>query len=162
MRYVIAHEGKMKINSRVNLQQEKEKLLGLSLPETYEKFRRNVENSRNQLMELLTNIRKEGKRIVGYAATSKSTTITTYCGITPQLIEFISDTTPIKHGKYSPGTHIPVQPYQKFCDNYPEYALLFAWNHANEIMAKETKFLESGGRWIVYVPKVEVRKNVMQ
>ncbi len=97
-------------------------------------------------MKLLTDIRKEGKKIVGYAATSKSTTITNYCGITPQLVEYISDTTPIKQGKFSPGAHIPVRPYQEFCDNYPEYALLFAWNNANEIMAKEKNFLESGGR----------------
>ena len=115
-------------------------------------------------MALLNDIKKprsgspygKGKRIVGYAATSKSTTIINYCGITTDHIEFISDTTPIKQGKYSPGTHIPVRPYQEFSDNYPEYALLFAWNHAREIMAKEEKFIQSGGKWIVYVPEVKI------
>ena len=99
----------------------------------------------------------QGKRVVGYAATSKSTTVTNYCGITPDLVEFISDTTPIKQGKFSPGAHIPVKPYDEFKARYPEYALLFGWNHSVEIMAKEQDFKKSGGKWIVYVPKVEVR-----
>ena len=156
MRYIIAHKGVKKISAAVIKQSNKEKELGLHLPGTFERLRQNIEFSRDQLMELLTGLRKQGKRIVGYAATSKSTTVTNYCGITPDLLEFISDTTPIKQGKYSPGAHIPVRKYQDFSDNYPEYALLFAWNHAEEIMAKEQKFIESGGRWIVYIPQVQV------
>jgi methylation protein EvaC len=93
---------------------------------------------------------------VGYGATSKSTTVTNYCGITPDLVEFISDTTPIKQGKLSPGAHIPVRPYDDFKTNYPEYALLFAWNHGEEIIEKESAFQEADGKWIVYVPEVKV------
>ncbi|OQA03888.1 MAG: hypothetical protein BWY69_00194 [Planctomycetes bacterium ADurb.Bin401] len=138
-------------------QREKEKKLGLHQPETYARFRKNVESSRDQLVQLLTNIKKQGKRVVGYAATSKSTTINNYCGITSDLVEYISDTTPIKQGKFSPGTHIPVRPYKDFCDNYPDYALLYAYNHAKEIMGKEQKFMAAGGKWITYVPKVGVQ-----
>ena len=94
--------------------------------------------------------------MVGYGATSKSTTVTAYCGITPDLVEFISDTTPIKQGKFSPGAHIPVRSYDAFNAKYPDYALLFAWNHAEEIMAKEQAFSAAGGRWIHYVPTVRV------
>ena len=100
--------------------------------------------------------KQQKKRVVGYGATSKSTTVTNYCGITPDLVEFISDTTPIKHGKYSPGAHIPVRHSQEFAAEYPDYALLFAWNHADEIMAKEQPFVRAGGKWLVYVPRVEV------
>lgn len=156
MRYICGHKGVKKISVAVIKQSKKEKELGLHLPGTFERLRQNIESSRDQLMKLLTGLRKQGERIVGYAATSKSTTVTNYCGITPDLLEFISDTTPIKQWKYSPGAHIPVRKYQEFSDNYPEYALLFAWNHAEEIMAKEQKFIESGGKWIVYVPKVQV------
>jgi methylation protein EvaC len=156
MRYIIAHKNAKKISLAVGKQCNKEKKIGLHLPDTYQQFRRNVEKSRKQLVGLLTNLRKQGKRIVGYAATSKSTTINNYCGITPALIEYISDTTPIKQGRCSPGTHIPVKPYEEFCNRYPDYALLYAYNHAEEIMAKEKKFLESGGKWIVYVPEVKV------
>ena len=71
-------------------------------------------------------------------------------------MEFISDTTPIKQGKFSPGAHIPVRPYDEFKANYPDYALLFAWNHAKEIMENEEKFRAGGGTWIVYVPQVAI------
>jgi methylation protein EvaC len=156
MRYVIAHKNAKKVSAAVDLQRVKEKGLGLHLPATYKTFRRNVERSRDQLVGLLTELRKQGKRIVGYAATSKSTTINNYCGITPALVEYISDTTPVKQGCYSPGTHIPVKPYKEFCDNYPDYALLYAYNHSAEVMAKESKFMQSGGKWIVYVPEVKI------
>jgi methylation protein EvaC len=122
----------------------------------YEEFKKSCENSRSTLISLLKEIKKQGKRVVGYAATSKSTTILNYCNIGTDLIEFISDTTPIKQGKFSPGVHIPIRPHAEFISNYPDYALLFAYNHAKEIMAKEQNFIASGGRWIVYVPKVEV------
>jgi methylation protein EvaC len=156
MRYVIAHKGTRKISQRVIEQQAKEKKLGLHLPATYVQFKKNVEASRDQLVKLLKDIKKQGKRVVGYAATSKSTTINNYCGITAELVEYISDTTPIKQGTFSPGTHIPVKPYEDFKRNYPDYALLYAYNHSKEIMAKEQDFVAKGGKWITYVPKVGV------
>lgn len=156
MRYVIAHKGKYPVSQAVKAQREKEKSLGLQQPGTYEQLRHNIEHSRDDLMVLLQNIKRQGKRVVGYAATSKSTTVTNYCGITTELVEFISDTTPIKQGKYSPGMHIPVRPYEEFRARYPDYALLFGWNHGEEIMVKEQAFKDAGGKWIVYVPQVQV------
>ena len=156
MRYVIAHKGARPVLAAVNTQRAKEDVLGLHRPETYDGLRRNVERSRDELMSLLRDLKRQGKRVVGYGATSKSATVTNYCGITPDLVEFISDTTPIKQGKFSPGAHIPVRPYRAFQERYPDYALLFAWNHAEEIMANEQKFRDAGGKWIIYVPKVQV------
>jgi len=156
MRYVIARKGVRSVSENVHKQLEKENKLGLHKLETYDKFRGNCEHSRDSLMTLLDDIKKQGKRIVGYAATSKSTTIINYCEITTDHIEFISDTTPIKQGKFSPGAHIPVRPHEDFAANYPDYALLFAYNHAREIMAKEQKFMQSGGKWVVYVPEVKI------
>ena len=156
MRYVIAHHGAKPVSESVIKQRYFERKIKLHLPETYDNFKKNIEKSKNNLMDLLTRIKDNGHRIVGYGATSKSTTVTNFCGITPDLVEFVSDTTPIKQGKYSPGTHIPVRSYREFVENYPDYALLFAWNHAEEIMAKEQKFIQSGGKWIVYVPEVQV------
>jgi methylation protein EvaC len=107
-------------------------------------------------MQTLEAVRKDGKRVVGYGATSKSTTVTSYCGITTDHVEFISDTTPIKQGKLSPGAHIPVRSHADFAGAYPDFALLFAWNHSAEIREKEQAFLAAGGRWIVYVPDVKI------
>lgn len=156
MRYIIGHKGAHVISEAVMKQRQKEKNLGLDKQETYGEFRRNVEKSREDLMTLLKDLRKQGKRIVGYGATSKSTTVTNYCGITPEHVEFISDTTPIKQGKYSPGAHIPVKHYDEFLRKYPDYALLFAWNHGEEIISKEKKFTDAGGKFISYVPNVHI------
>ncbi len=156
MRYCIARKGAREVSKAVADQRAKEEAMGIGRPETYARLRKNIERSRDELSELLRELGSRGKRVVGYGATSKSTTVTNYCGITPELVEYISDTTPIKQGKFSPGAHIPVRPYGDFVADYPDYALLFAWNHAREILEKETKFLDSGGRFIVYVPKVGV------
>lgn len=156
MRYTIAPKGSRPVSDRVVKQLAWEREHGLDKPETYERFRRNCEKSRDDLLALLEKLRKEGKRVVGYGATSKSSTVTAYCGIGPQHVEFISDTTPIKQGKLSPAAHIPVRPYADFAANYPDYALLFAWNHGTEIREKETAFTAAGGKWILYVPDVRI------
>jgi len=156
MRYVIARKNGGRISDRVKTQLAKERAIGLDRPETFDSLSRNIERSRDELIAVLRDLKTKGKRVVGYGATSKSTTVINYCGITPDLVQHISDTTPIKQGKYSPGGHIPIRPYESFCADYPDVALLFAWNHADEIMAKEKRFLESGGKWLTYIPKVEV------
>lgn len=156
MRYVIANKGARDVSSAVARQREKEKKLGLDRPETYGQLSGRIRRSREELLQLLRDLRKQGKRVVGYGATSKSTTVLNYCGIDADLVEFISDTTPAKQGKFSPGAHIPVRPYEAFKQSYPDYALLFAWNHAAEIMSKEQDFRKAGGKWVVYVPRVGV------
>lgn len=156
MRYYVGRKGRHAVSSAVEDLRAHERALGLHRRDTYETLRTRIERSRDALKDLLVRLRKEGKRIVGYGATSKSTTVTNYCGITPDLVEFVSDTTPIKQGKYTPGVHIPVRPHGEFSARYPDCALLFAWNHAGEIMAKEPQFRAAGGRWIVYVPQVQI------
>jgi methylation protein EvaC len=156
MRYTLAPKGSRPATARVAEHLTKERAQGLDKAETYLQFKRNCENSRTRLMDALNDLRRQDKRVVGYGATSKSTTVTNYCGITPQHVEFISDTTPIKQGKLSPGAHLPVRPYAEFAGKYPDYALLFAWNHATEIREKERDFIAAGGRWLVYVPDVKV------
>ncbi|MES1185496.1 MAG: class I SAM-dependent methyltransferase [Myxococcales bacterium] len=156
MRYVISHKGAHPVSENVAKQMRIEDELGLHKRATYDQFRKNCEKSRDDLMTLLRDLKKQGKKVAAYGATSKSTTVTAYCGITPDLVSYISDTTPIKQGKLSPGAHIPVVPYEKFKADPPDYALLFAWNHGEEIMAKEQAFKAAGGRFILYVPNVHV------
>ena len=156
MRYVIAHKGAKSVSENVDQQLEYERQLGLTDPKTYVQFRKNCQKYRSDLMGLLNDIKSQGKSIGGYAATSKSTTILNYCGITTDHLDCIYDTTAIKQGKFSPGVHIPVVAHEKFKSNYPDYALLFAYNHEKEIMAKEQEFMNLGGKWITYVPEVKV------
>ncbi len=122
----------------------------LRQPGTYRLLKRSIEDKRDLLQRTIADL--HGQRIVGYGATSKSTTVTVYCGLGPSEIEYISDTTPIKQDKYSPGVHIPVKSHDNFEINPPDVALLFAWNHRDEIMAKE----RFRGQWLSYVPAVSL------
>jgi methylation protein EvaC len=156
MRYTVARKGRRRVADSVPRQREREQALGLDRQPTFEGFSRKVDRSRSDLVGMLERLRREGRRVVGYGATSKSTTVTNFCGIGPDLVEFVSDTTPGKQGRFTPGMHIPVLPYERFKERYPDYALLFAWNHGAEIMEKEQEFRRRGGRFLVYVPEVAV------
>jgi methylation protein EvaC len=156
LRYTIAHKGARPVHGSVHEQLEIERNMGLTEPTTYDDFKRNCEKYRSDLLKLVNNIKAQGKSIAGYAATSKSTTIINYCGLSTKHLSCIYDTTPIKQGKYSPGAHIPVVDHADFKNNYPDHALLFGYNHAEEIMAKEKDFIDQGGSWITYVPKVKI------
>ena len=156
MRYTIAHKGVKAVSQNVTNLIEKEKNLGLDSAQAYTGFTDSVNKIRDDLIELLNKLKKDGKKVVAYGATSKSTTVTNYFGITPELVECIYDTTPIKHDKLSPGAHIPVLPYKQFRESNPDYVLLFAWNHAVEIMKKEQDYIGNDRHWITYIPEVRV------
>lgn len=156
MRYFISHKGSYKISNNVEKIINNEINLGLNKESTFKKFSMNVQKSRLELRELLKRLKSQGKKIAGYGATSKSTTILNYCNIGSDLIDYITDTTPIKQNKFSPGMHIPIVDYKYFKENPPDFAFLFAWNHSNEIMEKESDFTKSGGKWITHIPNVRV------
>ncbi len=156
MRYYIAHSDKYKKSVSVKKFISYEKKIGINYSKNFNKFIININKSKSDLIKLLKKLKKQGKNIAGYAATSKSTTILNFCNIDSNLIDYISDTTPDKQNKYSPGKHIPIKNYNYFKKNYPDYAILFAWNHKSEIFKKEKEFKKNGGKWIVFVPKVKI------
>ena len=156
MRYTIAHKGLKEVSQNVNRLIEQEKAIGLDNKHSYMNFTKCVDKIKDDLISLLTKLKNEGKKVVAYGATSKSTTVTNYFGITPDLVDCIYDTTPIKQNKYSPGAHIPVLPYNQFRESNPDYVLLFAWNHAEEIMKKESDYMGKKRHWITYIPDVRV------
>jgi methylation protein EvaC len=155
MRYTLSPYGGSPISVRLDAYLSNEDKLGLDKPKTYQTLKRHIEAKSNMLVSTIDAIKREGKRIVGYGATSKSTTVTNYCGLGSDQIEYISDTTPIKQGKFSPGMHIPVKSHNEFAANLPDVALLFAWNHREEIYEKEKDFK---GQWLNYVPAVGLKK----
>ncbi|QSB16026.1 class I SAM-dependent methyltransferase [Natronosporangium hydrolyticum] len=156
IRYTIARRDRRRPTQAVADLLAREREQRLVEPEKLQAFATAVDRIRDDLLELLTRLRAEGKRVVGYGATAKSATVTNYFGIGPDLVPFVCDSTPSKQGLVTPGSHIPVRPPADFADPYPDYALLFAWNHAEEIMAKERAFRDAGGQWILYVPEVHV------
>jgi len=151
MRYVISRKNKKKVNKNVKIILDEEKKNNLDNIQSCLEFKSNCEKSRKQLNDKINKLLYKGKRIVGYAATSKSTTILNYCDIGKNKIEYICDTTKEKVGKYSPGMHIPIVSIEKFRSDNPDVAYLFAWNHKKEILNKEKLFTQKKGKWISHV-----------
>ncbi|WP_182708208.1 class I SAM-dependent methyltransferase [Thermomonospora cellulosilytica] len=156
VRYTLARAGARRPAPSVARLLDRERVQGLTEPETLRGFASSVTRIRDDLVGLLRSLRDDGRTVVGYGATAKSATVTNFCGIGPDLVSFVCDTTPAKQNRLTPGMHIPVRPPDAFAAADPDYALLFAWNHAEEIMAKEQWFRAAGGRWILYVPDVRV------
>ncbi len=156
MRYYFCKQGTNPVRDSVSKQLKLEILLGLDKIDTYKKFAYSCEKNKNNFIDLLNKLKQAGKRVIGYAATSKSTTVLNYCNISSDLIEYICDTTPIKQEKFSPGMHVPIKSYEYFKQDNPDYAILFAWNHAEEIFNKEKDFMSNGGKWIVFVPEPKI------
>jgi len=80
----------------------------------------------------------------------------TYAKIGADLIDYVSDTTPTKIGKYTPGTHIPVKSHEHFLADSPPFTVLLAWNHKREIFKKEKRYRENGGKFITFFPDVTI------
>ncbi len=156
IRYTVARAGTRQPAAAVAEFLAQERSEGVAEEATFVKFSAEVDRIRTDLVDLLRELRSDGRRVVGYGATSRSATVLNYCQIGPDLLPQVCDSTPEKQGCLTPGSKIPVCPPEAFSDPYPDYALLFAWNHAEEIMAKESQFHEAGGRWILYVPRVQI------
>ena len=148
MRYVIKRKNKEDVSTNIKKILETEKINKLDNIESCLKFKKNCEISKKNITEKLKKLKMENKKICGYAATSKSTTILNYCNIDAEIVDFICDTTKEKIGKYSPGKHIPIVDMNHFYKNLPHCVYLFAWNHKEEIFKKENNFK---GEWFSHV-----------
>ena len=144
------------IDKTVEQNKSYERILGLDKFETFKRFAEKVEQSKKDLIRILTQCKNEGKKVVSYGASSKSTTVFNYCNIDKTLISYITDTTPEKQGKLSPGTHIPIITPEEGFNESVDFAYLGAWNFIKEISEKESKYLANGGKFITHVPTVKI------
>ena len=155
MRYTLAKFGRRAPAPVVADVLALERAQGLDRTSTFHEFAVRVEGSGRQLRRELEDLKRGGRAIAAYGATSKSTTIYNYAGIGPDLIDFICDNTPAKIGRLSPGVHIPIVAEVKFRTDTPDVAFLAAWNHAAEVRERNPLFEAQGGRWLTHVPRVQ-------
>jgi len=109
-----------------------------------------------KLLELLIVAKRQGKRIAGYGAPGKGNTLLNYCGIRGDFLDFTVDRNPYKHGKFLPGTHIPIFPPEKITETRPDYVLILPWNFKDEIMQQMAFIREWGGQFVVPIPELKV------
>jgi SAM-dependent methyltransferase len=131
---------------------EEEKRTGLDTPEYYREFASRVENVRERLTSLLSDIKQSGKKIAGYAAAAKATTLLSFCQIDSSVLDYIVDLNEFKQGRYMPGTHLPIHSPALLRENPPDYLLVLAWNFASEIMQQQQQYRDAGGRFIIPIP----------
>ena len=154
--YICKEDGKYKSSSRLKKALKDEISNKLHKFESYYKFSKRVNLSRKNLLNLMTELKKKKKKIISYGATYKSTTVFNYCKINSKIIDYVTDTTSNKQGKFTPGTHIEIISPKIGMDKTVDYAFLGAWNFKKEIFKKEKNFLKKGGRFITHVPKVKI------
>jgi len=139
MRYIISKNQNDKSSARLKKILQNEKRGNIDSLKGFLNFKKKVFQSKIKLIEYLKKLKNKNIKICGYGATSKSTTILNFCNIKQNYIDCIFDTTKDKIGKFTPGTGIPIHDYKFFKKSGYKYVFLFAWNHKNEIMKKESK-----------------------
>jgi SAM-dependent methyltransferase len=134
----------------------REDALGYRRIETYTSFAETVRTTKRKLLSLLIDAKNAGKSICGYGAPGKGNTLLNYCGIGPDFIDFTVDRNPHKHGRFTPGTHIPVRPVEAIDEAKPDYILILPWNLKREIMAQMRYVSAWGGKFIVPIPEPRI------
>lgn len=133
-----------------------ERRIGLDQVSTYRKFADMTMQLKKDLRRTLTELRTQGKRVVGYGAPAKGNTLLGFLEIGPQLVEYIADRSPLKQGRFCPGVHIPVVSPDRLLKDQPDYVVLLAWNFVDEILSQQEEYRRRGGKFIVPVPDVKI------
>ncbi len=134
----------------------REEAAGLDRLDTYASFTEQVHETKRRLLEFLIGARRRGKRIAGYGAPGKGNTLLNYCGIRTDFVEYTVDRNPYKHGRFLPGTHIPIHPPERIRETRPDYVLILPWNLKDEIMEQVSYIRSWGGQFVVPIPDVKV------
>jgi SAM-dependent methyltransferase len=134
----------------------REKAAGLDRLERYSAFTEQVEETKRKLLQFLITARREGKTVAGYGAPGKGNTLLNYCGIRTDFVDYTVDRNPYKHGRFLPGTHIPIFEPEKIKETRPDYLLILPWNLKDEIMEQMAYIRRWGGQFVVPIPDVKV------
>jgi SAM-dependent methyltransferase len=154
LRLFAAHAGTRAIEPAVAELEAEERAAGYGGLAVYERFRSDVERSKRALLAYLIGARSAGKRVAAYGAPGKGNTLLNYCGIRTDLVEYAVDRNPYKHGRLTPGTHIPIYAPERLAETQPDVILIVPWNLRDEIAAQLDYTREWGATLVVPIPSV--------
>ena len=129
---------------------------GLHEPAAFRTFFENIEQRKRELRALLGRLRSEGRRVGGFGAPAKATTLMYHFGLGHDVLECIVDDSPLKQGLFTPGHHVPIVPSNWIYESRPDYLLILAWNFAESVMRAHKGFSDLGGKFIVPLPTLDV------
>jgi C-methyltransferase C-terminal domain/Putative zinc binding domain/Methyltransferase domain len=133
-----------------------ERAYGLDDDAAYVAWNEAVKATKRDLLRLLIDLKREGKKVVGYGAPAKAVTLLNYCGIGSDFLDFTVDRAPSKQGRYLPGVRIPIFPPEAIFEAKPDFVLILPWNLKGEIKSQTKEIKSWGGRYIVPVPKATI------
>jgi len=129
---------------------------GLEDLDYYAGYAERVRDTKHKLLDLLIAVKRAGKSIVGYGAPGKGNTLLNYCGIRTDFLDYTVDRNPYKHGRFLPGTHIPIYAPERIAETRPDYVLILPWNVRDEIMEQLAYIREWGGQFVIPIPEARV------
>ncbi len=135
---------------------EDEQRRGLGSIETYSRLGARIADHREKLLSLLGELKRQGKKVIGYGASTKGNVLIQYCGLDSNLVPCIAEVNPDKFGAYTPGSHIPIVSEAEARAMRPDYFLVFPWHFRTGILQREQAFLQSGGKFIFPLPKIDI------
>jgi len=135
---------------------EQEIKMGLNTEKPYIEFKERVFRHRDDLKRLIDNLNRDGKKILGYGASTKGNVMLQFCGLTAKDIPAIAEVNPEKYGRITPGSHIPIISESEAKSMKPDYFLVLPWHFKEGILRRESEYLASGGRFIFPFPEIEI------
>ena len=155
LRVYLAHAGgPHAVSPTVGALLKTEHARGFAEVRGYAGFSPKVEKVKRDLLSALIEAREKGLKVAGYGAPGKGNTLLNYCGIGPELISFTVDRNPYKHGRYTPGRHIPIRPVEAIDAERPDIVVVLPWNLKTEITRQMRHIAGWGGRFLIPIPKV--------
>lgn len=146
------------VTSHVGDLRVREESAGYTKIENYSRFAEQVKETKRKLLEFLIQAKRSGKKIVGYGAPGKGNTLLNYCAIRSDFLDYTVDRNPYKHGRFLPGTHVPIFPPEHIKETQPDYLLILPWNLKDEIIKQNAFIREWGGKFVVPIPEVQVHE----
>ena len=156
LRYFVGHPGIRPVQPAVESMIAHEESRGTYDTRTLALFSERVEKQRQKLLEILVELKKQSKTIAAVSTPAKGNTLLNYCHIDKAFIDFATERNPLKIGRHTPGTHIPILADDELLNRGADYALLLAWNFAPEIMRNNEEFAKKGGKFILPIPEPRI------